>query len=144
MKLGAAISLSCGREAKIVGLHCIRTINFLETGGVVTTMGSPTRWKRYVIEKAASRINALWGNRKCLFVHDAERDMFSLHGLPPWLFYVWLRCEQGISPGANGSRLVLIFFRKDIEPGIDEIVCEAVCSLDWTSQAEDEPNPEDI
>ena len=143
MKLRAAIRLSCGREAKIVGLHCIRTIDFLDTGGVVTTMGSPARWKQYVIEKAASRINAIWGKRKSVFVHDIEPYMFSPLGLPPWLFYVWLRCDQGISPDANGSQLVVIFFREDIEPGIDEIVCEAVRSLEWTSQAEDRPNPED-
>ena len=132
LELRSEIRLSCGRVAQIVGLHCIRTIDFLDTGGVVTTMGSPARWKKYVIENAASRINAIWGKRNAIFVHDIEPYISSPLGLPPWLFYVWLRCDKGISPRANGSQLVVIFFRQDIDSGIDEIACEPFAH--WTGR----------
>lgn len=138
------LSLRCGRAVWIKGFHCWDTIEFLETAGVITFAGSHTRWKQYIIEKAPTRMDVIWGKRKTVFVHDAEAEapylMQRPDYLPPWLINVWLRCDESTRADPDyRSQLALCFFRYDCTPPIEEIVRDAIRALDWNAVAEDIP-----
>ena len=137
-------ALNCGRVVSIKGFHCFDTIEFLETCGVLTYVGSPRRWRQYIVDKAQTRMDPVWGKRKTIFVEDTEPEVLPifkrLNRLPPWVVHVWLHSDRGIAGDPNyRSQLTLVFFRYDAPSSIEGVVADAIHTLEWSASAEDIP-----
>lgn len=120
--------LANGRKVSLDAMHIAPSL-----AGVLE--GTDDGIRRGVLRDA--RRSDMLGERP---VHVIEPPNLPLRlaGLPHWHIRVWLQSDTPLSPDRAGSELVVAFFVDTItDRPINEIVADAVRTVDWSAHAED-------
>lgn len=121
--------LDCGEEVYLGGLHCKISYDRMS--------GHKEEVAKHILEYAPNEMDDIWFSRKKLMIP------FELNArnrtIPRWQIHAMLRSNTIISDeDADGSKLEVIFFRKEIFGfKIEDLIFEAVRSIDWRAHADD-------
>jgi hypothetical protein len=127
--IGDVFRLDCGERVSLRGLHCKTSWEGMD--------GRADLVARRILQRAPKFMDQTWGKRNTLLFP------FELNEHPPtipqWQLHALL-INYGfkLSEEADGSQLEVILFRKTIVGcKIEDLVFDAVRSIDWRTQASD-------
>jgi len=91
---------------------------------------------------AASYLEEMLGSHRThVMERSSRREEPDNEQLPPWQLFVWLRCRRSVHGEADGSELVVVWFRHVIGGrSLQEIIQEDLGSLRWSEHARDFEN----
>jgi hypothetical protein len=116
----------------------VRSFYFKDT--YLTVLLGPNREQnKLIVKNALDRVKELWGNRKIHLIQP-ETDNIDLQRplLPPVEITAWIECHTSSEPEFDGSELVVIWYRDNIEnEPLYDIIYEGIKSIPWAEIAED-------